>query len=64
MYTLHQIFLALKIKDVEIGGACSIHGRDEKCIQNFNLSTLEDRYFFIYFYFMFYLTTLSVAQII
>jgi hypothetical protein len=32
-YTLHQI------KGDEMGGSCSTHGKDEKCVQNFGCKT-------------------------
>jgi hypothetical protein len=28
-----------QIYDDEVGGACSMHGRDEKCIKNFGSKT-------------------------
>jgi hypothetical protein len=33
--TLHQYYSGDQIKEDEMGGACSTHGRDEKCIQYF-----------------------------
>jgi hypothetical protein len=33
---LHQILLGDQVKDGEMGGACSTHGGDEKCLQNFS----------------------------
>jgi hypothetical protein len=39
--TLHQILLGLRyqIKEDEVGGTCSTHGTDEKCIQYFSWKT-------------------------
>jgi hypothetical protein len=39
MSTLHQILLDYEINEHEIDGACSTHGIDEKCVQNFGLKT-------------------------
>jgi hypothetical protein len=34
-WTLHDVLLDDKMKDDDMGGAYSTHGRHEKCIQNF-----------------------------
>jgi hypothetical protein len=33
--TVNQFFYDDKIKEYEMGGACSAHGGYEKCVQNF-----------------------------
>jgi hypothetical protein len=39
--TLHQKLLR-QIKDDEMDDTCNMHGRDEKCIQNFGQKNLVD----------------------
>jgi hypothetical protein len=37
------IFTSQKIMEDELGGPCSMHGRDDKYIQNFNQEKLKER---------------------
>jgi len=36
LYDSLNIIRVIKIKDNEMGEACSTHGRDEKCVLNFD----------------------------
>jgi hypothetical protein len=36
---LHKIFLELEVKEDEMGGECSTHGRDEEFMQNLGRKT-------------------------
>jgi len=40
-FILHQI-LCDQVEDNEMDGACSAHGRDEKCAQNFGRKTQKE----------------------
>jgi hypothetical protein len=39
IFRSHRILLGGKIKENEIGGTCSMRGRNEKCVQNFGRKT-------------------------
>jgi hypothetical protein len=37
-----SIIRVIKSREVEMGGACAMHGRDEKCVQNFDRKTRRE----------------------
>jgi len=37
--TAHQIFSGDKINKNEMGGACNMHGGEERCIEGFSVET-------------------------